>query len=137
MVLNCLFCRAVSHDYSCYPSVRLAYFLCFSNRLSTRIWLTVAVFLKVRACGEILSRERQYQQQKHRQRSEQRRSLIGSGDRSDRIRTYNFPQNRLTDHRINLTLYKLDAIRAGELGELIAALRAHDRKERLEQAPQG
>jgi peptide chain release factor 1 len=76
------------------------------------------------------------QQQLHRARSEQRRSLIGSGDRSDRIRTYNFPQNRLTDHRINLTLYKLDAIRAGDMGELIAALRAHDRKERLEQASQ-
>ena len=66
-----------------------------------------------------------------------RKSLIGSGDRSDRIRTYNFPQNRLTDHRINLTLYKLDAIMAGEMGELIAALRAHERKERLEQASQG
>jgi peptide chain release factor 1 len=74
------------------------------------------------------------QQRKHRARAEQRRSLIGSGDRSDRIRTYNFPQNRLTDHRVNLTLYKLDAIMTGELGELIDALRAHDRKERLEQA---
>ena len=56
------------------------------------------------------------------ERAEQRRTLIGSGDRSERIRTYNFPQNRLTDHRINLTLYKLDAIIAGELGELIQAL---------------
>ena len=52
----------------------------------------------------------------HAQRAEPRRSLIGSGDRSDRIRTYNFPQNRLTDHRINLTLYKLDAIIAGRAG---------------------
>lgn len=77
-----------------------------------------------------------HQQQIHKQRSEQRRSLIGSGDRSDRIRTYNFPQNRLTDHRINLTLYKLDSMVMGELGELIAALRAHDRKERLAQAAQ-
>jgi len=64
-----------------------------------------------------------HRQQVHKQRSEQRRSLIGSGDRSDRIRTYNFPQNRLTDHRINLTLYKLDAIMAGDVSELIAALR--------------
>ena len=62
--------------------------------------------------------ERQ-QQKLHNQRAEQRRTLIGSGDRGERIRTYNFPQNRLTDHRINLTLYKLDAIIAGAMGELI------------------
>ena len=53
-----------------------------------------------------------------------RRSLVGSGDRSDRIRTYNFPQGRLTDHRINLTLYKLGAIMDGELDDVIAALQA-------------
>jgi peptide chain release factor 1 len=76
--------------------------------------------------------ERQ-QQQKHKARAQQRKSLIGSGDRSDRIRTYNFPQNRLTDHRINLTLYKLDQIIAGAMGELIAALRQHDRQQRLGQ----
>jgi peptide chain release factor 1 len=74
------------------------------------------------------------QQQQHRQRAEQRRTLIGSGDRSDRIRTYNFPQNRLTDHRINLTMYKLDSIVAGEMAELMTALRDFDRKQRLEQA---
>ncbi|HYR24726.1 MAG TPA: peptide chain release factor-like protein, partial [Aquabacterium sp.] len=51
-----------------------------------------------------------------------RKGLIGSGDRSDRIRTYNFPQGRLTDHRINLTLYKLTAIMEGELDDVIAAL---------------
>jgi peptide chain release factor 1 len=77
--------------------------------------------------------ERQ-QQQIHKVRAEQRRTLIGSGDRSDRIRTYNFPQNRVTDHRINLTLHKLDAIIAGELGELIAALKDFDKKQRLGQA---
>ncbi len=54
--------------------------------------------------------------------AQQRRQLIGSGDRSERIRTYNFPQGRVTDHRINLTLYKLEAVMAGELDELIAAL---------------
>ncbi len=53
-----------------------------------------------------------------------RKGLIGSGDRSDRIRTYNFPQGRLTDHRINLTLYKLDRVMDGELDDVIAALRA-------------
>ncbi|MCA0177573.1 MAG: peptide chain release factor 1 [Proteobacteria bacterium] len=53
-----------------------------------------------------------------------RKALVGSGDRSDRIRTYNFPQGRLTDHRINLTLYKLAAVMDGDLGDVIAALRA-------------
>jgi peptide chain release factor 1 len=74
--------------------------------------------------------ERQ-QQQLHKARAEQRKSLIGSGDRSDRIRTYNFPQNRVTDHRINLNLYKLDAIVAGSLGELMQALKDFDKKQRL------
>ncbi len=63
-----------------------------------------------------------YEQQRKREEAEERRSQIGSGDRSERIRTYNFPQNRVTDHRINLTLYKLDAILDGELDELIEAL---------------
>jgi peptide chain release factor 1 len=74
--------------------------------------------------------ERQ-QQQLHKARAEQRRTLIGSGDRSDRIRTYNFPQNRLTDHRINLNLYKLDFIIAGDLGEVVGALKEFDKKQRL------
>jgi peptide chain release factor 1 len=87
-----------------------------------------------RALRILRSRLYERQQQKlHQQRAEQRRTLIGSGDRGDRIRTYNFPQNRLTDHRINLTLYKLDAIIAGNMGELIAALRDFDRKQRLGQ----
>ncbi len=54
-----------------------------------------------------------------------RRSMVGSGDRSEKIRTYNYPQNRITDHRINLTLYKLDRIMGGDLDELIAGLQAH------------
>jgi len=62
-----------------------------------------------------------------------RKSLIGSGDRSERIRTYNFPQGRVTDHRINLTLYKIERILDGELDELIAGLLAADRAERLAQ----
>ncbi len=76
--------------------------------------------------------ERQ-QQRLHQARAEQRRTLIGSGDRGERIRTYNFPQSRVTDHRINLNLYKLDAIIAGDLSELIRALRDFDKKQRLEQ----
>lgn len=64
-------------------------------------------------------------------RASQRRTLIGSGDRSERIRTYNFPQGRITDHRIGLTLYKLDQVMAGDLSELISALLEFDRQERL------
>ncbi|MCW5596779.1 MAG: peptide chain release factor 1 [Rhodocyclaceae bacterium] len=60
-----------------------------------------------------------------------RKSLVGSGDRSERIRTYNFPQGRITDHRINLTLYKIDAIMDGDLDELIGALSAEHQAEQL------
>ncbi|MBA3032818.1 MAG: peptide chain release factor 1 [Gammaproteobacteria bacterium] len=65
-----------------------------------------------------------------------RKSLIGSGDRSERIRTYNFPQGRITDHRINLTLYKIDAIMAGDLDELIAGLNAEHQAELLAELAQ-
>jgi peptide chain release factor 1 len=61
----------------------------------------------------------------------ERKSLIGSGDRSDRIRTYNFPQGRLTDHRINLTLYKLLTIMEGDLKDVIYALQAYEAAEQL------
>ena len=61
----------------------------------------------------------------------ERKSLIGSGDSSDRIRTYNFPQGRLTDHRINLTLYKLGAVMEGDLGDIVGALRAARAQEQL------
>ncbi len=85
-----------------------------------------------RALRILRSRLFEMQQQKlHKERAEKRRTLIGSGDRSERIRTYNFPQNRMTDHRINLNLYKLDAIIAGDLGELIQALKDFDKKQRL------
>ena len=60
-----------------------------------------------------------------------RKSLIGSGDRSERIRTYNFPQGRVTDHRINLTLYKIDQIMDGDLDELVSALIAEHQAEQL------
>ena len=66
------------------------------------------------------------------ERDSQRKAMIGSGDRSQRIRTYNFPQNRLTDHRINLTLYSLDKIIAGEMDEVVEALKLYDKQQRLE-----
>ena len=66
-----------------------------------------------------------------------RKALIGSGDRSDRIRTYNFPQGRVTDHRINLTLYKLGAVMDGELDDLIAALQAERAAQQLAQLETG
>jgi peptide chain release factor 1 len=66
-----------------------------------------------------------------------RKSLIGSGDRSDRIRTYNFPQGRLTDHRINLTLYKLGQVMDGDLDDVVAALQAARAAEQLAQLESG
>jgi len=67
-------------------------------------------------------------QVEHEKRAEQRKTLVGSGDRSQRIRTYNFPENRVTDHRINLTLYKLDQVLAGNVQVLTDALIDFDRK---------
>lgn len=67
------------------------------------------------------------------ERAAKRRSLIGSGDRSERIRTYNFPQNRVTDHRINLTLYKLDQILDGDLDEVVRVLMDYDKKQQFAQ----
>ncbi|RMC33676.1 peptide chain release factor 1 [Paracoccus alkanivorans] len=64
-------------------------------------------------------------------RAADRKSQVGSGDRSERIRTYNFPQGRMTDHRINLTLYALDRVMQGDLGEIIDALISHDQAARL------
>ena len=79
-------------------------------------------------------RSRLYEMEREKQASqtaEARRSQVGSGDRSERIRTYNFPQGRVTDHRIGLTLYKIDAIMDGELDELIDALVTADQAEKL------
>ncbi|MFC1650911.1 peptide chain release factor 1 [Candidatus Latescibacterota bacterium] len=66
-------------------------------------------------------------------RSEARKTMVGSGDRSQKIRTYNFPQSRVTDHRINLSLHKLDSVLAGNLDELLEAIRAEDQKAALEE----
>jgi peptide chain release factor 1 len=71
---------------------------------------------------------------KARERAEERRSQVGSGDRSERIRTYNFPQNRLTDHRINLTLYKLDLVMEGQLQDVIEALKVAAGEQALKEA---
>jgi len=71
------------------------------------------------------------QQQSQNELAAQRRSLVGSGDRSDKIRTYNYPQNRVTDHRINLTLYNLDQIMEGAIGEIIEALQVAENAEKI------
>jgi peptide chain release factor 1 len=69
----------------------------------------------------------------HAERSGARKSMVGSGDRSERIRTYNFPQGRVTDHRINLTLHRLPEILEGEMDDLIGALMSADEADRLAQ----
>jgi len=66
--------------------------------------------------------------------SAQRKLMVGSGDRSDKIRTYNFPQNRVTDHRIGLTLYNLSNIMEGQVDELIDQLKLADKTEKLQAA---
>jgi peptide chain release factor 1 len=73
-----------------------------------------------------------YESKKKAERDQQRNTMIGSGDRSQRIRTYNFPQNRITDHRINLDLYNLDRIIMGNMEELVSALQTYDREQRLQ-----
>jgi len=72
-----------------------------------------------------------YESKNRAQRESQRKSMIGTGDRSQKIRTYNYPQNRVTDHRINLSLYSLDRIMAGDMEELITALKKYDIEQRL------
>jgi peptide chain release factor 1 len=73
----------------------------------------------------------QMQAEQDRAQADARRSQVASGDRSDKIRTYNYPQNRVTDHRIGLTLYNLAAFMEGDIGELVQALRTSDESERL------
>lgn len=75
------------------------------------------------------AREKVYLEQK-----DKRKSLVGSGDRSDKIRTYNFPQNRVTDHRINLTIYSLDRVMEGDLEEIIVSLQRAENAEKLKGA---
>ena len=72
------------------------------------------------------------QQKQSSEQSAERRGMIGSGDRSERIRTYNFPQNRITDHRINLTLYKLESYLDGDLYEMIDAMLLAEQTQKLQ-----
>ena len=90
--------------------------------------------IKNRAKAMKVLRTRLYEAERERlanERSGARKSMVGSGDRSERIRTYNFPQGRVTDHRINLTLHRLPEILEGEMDELVGALIAEDEAERL------
>ena len=89
---------------------------------------------KNRAKAWRILRSRIYEEEekkKRAQRDSQRKTMIGSGDRSEKIRTYNYPQNRVTDHRINLSLYSLDKIMNGDLNEVVSALKDYDRQQRL------
>jgi len=70
----------------------------------------------------------------NKERAATRRSMVGSGDRSEKIRTYNFPQSRVTDHRIQFSSYQLDSVLDGDLEEFIEQLTAADQNEKLEQA---
>ncbi len=91
---------------------------------------------KNKAAAMKVLRARLYDDQQRKLAAEQaseRKSMVGSGDRSEKIRTYNFPQNRLTDHRINLTLYKLDRVMQGDLDEILNALYEHDVELRIKQ----
>jgi peptide chain release factor 1 len=94
--------------------------------------------LKNRAKAMRVLRSRLYEvklQEQQKQITEERRAQIGSGDRSEKIRTYNFPQNRVTDHRIGLSIHQLDRVMDGKLEEIIEALIAHYQAEKLKQPP--
>jgi peptide chain release factor 1 len=92
-----------------------------------------------RAQAMIVLRSRLYEMQREERdsaRSAERKGQVGSGDRSERIRTYNFPQGRVTDHRINLTLYKLDQVMEGDLGDFVDALISDHQSRLLAEAAQ-
>jgi peptide chain release factor 1 len=90
--------------------------------------------IKNRAKGLRVLRSRLYELEMEKQQkalADERRSMVGSGDRSEKIRTYNYPQNRLTDHRIGLTLHRLDSIMNGDISEILESLTSHFQAERL------
>jgi peptide chain release factor 1 len=89
---------------------------------------------KARALKVLKSRLLEIEQAKHDEAVvAERRGMVGSGERSEKVRTYNFPQNRVTDHRINLTVHKLDQILQGDLDPLLGPLRTHRQAELLRQ----
>ena len=93
--------------------------------------------IKNRAKGLRVLRSRLYEmklQEQQKQITEERRSMVGTGDRSEKIRTYNFPQNRLTDHRIGLTIHQLDRVMDGKIDDIIEALIAYYQAEKMKQA---
>ncbi|MGC9158964.1 MAG: peptide chain release factor-like protein, partial [Terracidiphilus sp.] len=93
--------------------------------------------IKNREKGMRVLRSRLYEMEMERQQSElarERRQQVGTGDRSEKIRTYNFPQNRLTDHRIGLTLHQLDLVMEGRLQPIVDALISHHQAEQLKSA---
>jgi peptide chain release factor 1 len=83
--------------------------------------------------SQIKNRSKALRVLRSRQITEERRSMVGTGDRSEKIRTYNFPQNRLTDHRIGLTIHQLDRVMDGKLDDIIGALSAYYQAEKLKQ----
>jgi peptide chain release factor 1 len=92
--------------------------------------------IKNRAKAERVLRSRLYELEMEKQQEQigaERRSMVGSGDRSEKIRTYNFPQNRLTDHRIGLTLHQLNLVMEGHLEPVVEALTTHYQAEKLKQ----
>lgn len=92
---------------------------------------------KARAMKVLRSRLLELEQQKQSDAlTAERRTMVGSGERSEKVRTYNFPQNRVTDHRINLTLHKLSSVLEGDIEPLVSALRTHRQAEQLRQASQ-
>ncbi len=91
--------------------------------------------LQNKAAAMKVLRARLYEKQQEEsmgERAELRKNQVGSGDRSDKVRTYNFPQNRVTDHRVNVTLYKLDQFMTGTIDEIIEALKISDREAQLQ-----
>ena len=124
--------RALAANTSTRPKARCELRICRpTSSLSAR---TIDRSTRTASARKKILAARIKDQQSHEQQAKEastRKTLIGSGDRSERIRTYNFPQGRVTDHRINLTLYRIDAIMDGDLDELTEKLAAEHQAELL------